>query len=224
MAKTDYFWTDLDQAQQRLNNSVVLYDDQPVYIEEIRGGYEDNVPRAFINPCDDQSVRKSKMLNSPKFKKFRELPKLGWMNSVNPKVDAVYLSRRTSTTRVHGLNAENVIVQNFQKTPGVNAKLAGGVYTFRNFNFDKGFCDAHNNVFPSLEKILDKIPENAAIAYSRLFAVVRDNDGIRWLYRGPEKVGIFTGVDTLNLLSKHAYLREEIMEDKAFTLNTIREF
>jgi hypothetical protein len=90
--------------------------------------------------------------------------------------------------------------------------------------FDKGFCDSHNRKFPSLEKILANIKPGTSIAFSPLFCVVRAGDGLRWMYRETERIGIFTGVDTLNLISKYAYLREEIMNDDLFTLNNLREF
>lgn len=221
----DYFWTSREQAAERLIESVVLYDDEPVYIRDIEA-HEDGIPRGYLQICAEgaKSNPTRKMLNSPKFKRFRELPNLGWMNSAgNKEVGAIFLSRRAAVTRTHGLCQGNVACASFVNN-GDNLIIIEGAYNFRTFMFDKGFVDAHHNRFPSLDGILTNIKENTSIAYSRRFCVSRDATGIRWLHRNTDRVGIFTGVDTLNLLSKFAFLREEIMEDPAFTLNTIREF
>ena len=62
------------------------------------------------------------------------------------------------------------------------------------------------------------------MAYGLHYAVIRDVDGIRWLYRDMDRVGLFFGADSLLLLSSKSFLREEIMADSAFTIGNIREF
>lgn len=226
MAKTEYFWTDSQQAGERLHQTVILYDGQPHYVERIDSehDFDDRIPRANLRPCDPTSPKTSrKQLNSPKFGRFRTMPNLGWMNSTQSGVGAVYLERRNLRATKHGLCTNNVTVHNFRFRDDW-CGCETGAYNFSGFMFDKGFVDAHNGVFPSLERTLQNIRESTVIAYSRQFAVARCELGIRWLFRGTDKVGIFTGTDTLNLLAKFSFLREEIMADPAFTLNTIREF
>lgn len=224
-ARSEYFWTDAQQASDRLNRTVICYDNQPHYVDIVEH-HDDGIPRARIRPCSDRdSAGERKMLNSPKFKRFRDLPRLGWVNSANPSLGAVFLARRlTAGGRSHGLSNGNVLALNFDFVTGGNPIVRSGNYSFTDFIFDKGFCDSHNRVFPSLDKILSNIKPNTAIAFTPLFCVLRTSDGIRWLYRETEKVGIFTGVDTLFLTTKFAYLREEIMSEPFFTLNNLREF
>lgn len=225
MSKTDFFWTDVQQALERIGRSVVLYDNQPYYVETVED-HADGTPRARVRPCGDPEAKGDrKMLNSPKFQRFRELPNLGWMNNVGNKHGAMFLARRTMTTRVHGLNSNNIHCHAFIHNPNADLPiLRPGDHTFANVMFNEGFVDCHNDKFPALTKILAIIKENTSIAFSRKFCVLRDATGLRWMYRNTDRVGIFTGVDTLNLISKYGYLREEIMSDPAFTLDNLREF
>lgn len=232
MPKSEIFWTDHVQAQERLASTVILYDNEPVYVDGIVGANagDDNpsIPRAQIRPCGvaKASAKSSrKILNSPKFERFRRLPNIGWMNMVaNPKVGPLFVSRRpVAGSRLHGLANPNIRVENFVIN-GDNFFLDGGGYNLQNIMYDVGFSDMHHGRYPTLAAVLANIKEGTGIAYSLDFCVWRDAVGIRWLFHKTNKVGIFTGVDTLNLFTKFSYLRETIMDDPAFTLNNIREF
>ena len=232
MAKSDIFWTDATQAQERLVSTVILYDNEPVYVDGIVQANRDDdsptIPRAQIRQCGvaKLSVKSSrKILNSPKFERFRKLPNIGWLNMVaNPKTGPLFVSRRpVAGSRLHGLANANIRVENFVVN-GDNFFLDGGGYNLGNIMYDQGFCDMHHGRYPTLAAVLANIKEGTGIAYSLDFCVWRDAVGIRWLFHKTNKVGIFTGVDTLNLFTKFSYLRETIMDDPAFTLNNIREF
>jgi hypothetical protein len=215
---TSFFWTDAEQAPQRLQGTVVLYEDRPAYIERVFAG-DDGIPRAYLT--DKEGKRTTKKLDSPHFKRFRELPKLGWVNLANPKHGAIYMERKARNIASHGLCDRNVGVYQIMMP---NYSLDANGRSFTDYMWDEGFARTHAGEFPTLTAILQNIKEGSCIAYSRSFAVYRDSLGLRWLYRGRDRIGIFTGVDTLNLLAKYAFYREEIMADPAFTLNTIKEF
>jgi hypothetical protein len=99
-----------------------------------------------------------------------------------------------------------------------------GDYNLMHFIYDAGFDQMQRGEYPSMEATLLNIVPGSAIAISNKWCVNRDSRGIRWLYRNSDVVGLFTGVDTLNLLNKYSFLREEVMDDAVFTINTIREF
>lgn len=225
MSSKEIFWTDLTQAVERLQGSVVMYDGLPVYVHTVLDGsdWDDGCHRATTISCGPKKEEARKKLNSPKFKRFRELPKLGWMNA---KIGAVYMDRRAATTRTHGLKNDNTQVSTFRNMDqeGNPYIRKGGDYTYTHFIYEQGYLDMQNEKFPSLEATLDNIVQKSSIAINLKYCVMRDARGIRWLYRNLECVGLFTGTDTLNLLSRHAYLREEIMDDRTFTIRTIREF
>lgn len=218
---TEYFWTDAEQARERLTSCVILYDDSPVYVNEVRDDYDDGIPRLIITPCLPTGERTTKKANSPSFKRFRESPKIGWCNYASRPV---FFQRNSRRATKHGLHNGNVSVfckggssDEYNFTPVER--------NFSNYLFDNsGFIDMHNGTYPSLNKILQNIQEGTGIAYSRRFLVYRDKLGIKWLYRDLERIGLFTGTDTLNLLRQFAFYREEIMEDSAFTVDKIQEF
>lgn len=229
--KTDIFWTDAQQAQERLTSTIILYDDRPVYVTDIvTRDREDveapHIPRANIFSVEDRKrVTSRKRLDSPKFKRFRELPKLGWVN--NPKTGlACYLSRRpVQGSRSHGISEGCLRGVSTFLDDNNNITLSRlGAVAWQDCVFTQAFVNMHQGVYPSLEEVLLNIQENTAVAYSRDFCVVQDRDGIRWLYYKTTKAGIFTGSNTLSLLRNKAYLREMIMDDPAFTLDTITEF
>ncbi len=217
---TEYFWTDLEQAQQRLTNSVVLYDGQPVLIAQVEEG-DDGIPRGQLYTLPDLKTTVRKKLNSPKFKRFRELPPLGWINH-HGRGQAVYAARRAVNGRVHGVSAGNTLISIVNQA-AIHPVLQAGAMSFNTLIGDKGFVDGHNNDFPNLKEILGRIKPSTAVAFARTFCVIADMDGVRWLYRGPDRVGIFAEPDVLSLPRKFSYLREEIMAEKLFILNSIRE-
>lgn len=216
MLKSSFFWTDLTQASERLNRSVILYDGDPVYVEAVSEG-SDGVPKVHIMDLVNQQVIR-KNADSPKFERYRKLPNLGWFNS---KGIPLFMERRTRTSRSHGLTNENVAIFNLHAGSGT---LQANGNTFINVMFDKGFIDSHNDRFPSMERTLRDIAPGSSIAVSRKLLVNCDMDGLKWLWLGKARVGIFTGSDSLLLLPKYAFHREEIQSEKAFTLNRIREF
>jgi len=217
------FWTDTEQARERLAGTVVLYDNQPVYINDIENGnnFDDGIPRANITICADGSGKTSrKRLDSPKFNKFRSLPELGWINSA--KYGAILMSRKATRSRLHGLNGNNVNTTFFY---GMPEYTAGRFERGWDHTYDtKSFVDLCNNIYPTLESVLLNAQENSALGFSRKFAVYRDTLGLRWLYRESERIGIFTNANSLNLLEKFKFYREEIMSEPKFTLDNIQEY
>ena len=215
--KTSYFWTDATQASERLRNSTILYDGLPYFVLDIENN-DDGIPRAILS-MGGKSVRKK--LNSPKFKKFRELPPIGWFNSSRRGV-AQLIERRVISTRTHGLSTNNTVL--YEMSCKTAEMMVSERDNYQSICQDKGYIDAVKKTFPALPDILSQIRKQEAIAYNSMFCVVRDADGIRWLFRNQEKIGLFTGVGSLMLINSKNFYREEIQDDPSFTLNTIQEF
>lgn len=229
----DMFWTDYQQANERLSGTVVLYDNEPVLIESVRSGdhYNDAVPRAIIRPIKKGGVEsegKRKRLDSPKFNKYRDLPALGFINPRETR-KAIFLSRKIIRSRQHGLSNANVTGVSFayhgRVDPGRDEyfTMALGAFSFEAWFYSEELTKMFNNEYPALNEILAKIEERDFIAYSRNFAVYCDTLGIKWLYRQGERIGFFTSNSCLTLLRKFRPYREEITEDKFFTIDTIAE-
>lgn len=226
--RAEMFWTDIDQARERVQNTVVLYDGDPHWIDVINSGrdYPDGIPKVNLRTCDPDRTVKQVNIDDPKFSKFRELPRLGWLNHSNPLHGASFLYRVSRRTRVHGLSRQNVNAVMFPRKSlgGFSGNLsAAGEGYFDEIMYNTGFKEMHHGMYPSLKSVLNAIGDSSSIAFSNTFCVVCDEQNIKWLYRNRDKIGIFSGDDTLFLLRKYIYLREEIMDEERFTCNQIRE-
>lgn len=222
----DMFWTDITQAQERVQGTWVMYDGEPVFISRIYE--EDGIIKCMIHPPGEKESGTQKRMDSPKFRRFRELPELGWMNSeLKGGIPIpILISRVVVTTRTHGLNANNIQIGqlyfgNGNELPPNITNTA--MYSIGHLQKDTGFASMQAGKYPSLMAVLEKIQPGTSLAYSLHYCISKDLLGIRWLYRDAVRVGLFSNNDTLNLLPKHSYLRDEIMADPKFTLNNIRE-
>ena len=226
MPKTDYFWTDVGQAMDRILNTVVLYDNRPCLIDEILE--HDDKPKAYIRFCATND-RQRKELSSPKFEKFRNLPSLGFVNLVN-RGQLVLLQRAVVSTRRHGLNGDNVSVKGIinladeTRVPVFSSGGGRGSGFTPDIYHDPGFVNTHEKKFPSLDAVLQKLNASAAMAFDSSYAVLRDAVGVRWLFRNEQRVGFFADADTLILFTKYSYLREEITSNIRFTIKVIKEY
>src|SRR3990167_4725119 len=108
---TEFFWTDIDQASEKLLECVILCDDTPVQVIEIRKTTDSKIPEIVIELLSDGRIL-TLSLADDSFHNFRKLPQLGWMNLHNDKKPTcIFLSRRLTRSRLHGLNNQNVIVR-----------------------------------------------------------------------------------------------------------------
>lgn len=223
MAKTEYFWTDVGQAQERLIGSVIMYEDYPVYVRDVTT-HEDGIPRVHFVKCSDSKGEIfRKMANSPKFHRYRLLPSLGWFN-MEGDGRTLFVDRRVVSTRTHGIYAGNTVTSSLVTARREIQFDAGNRASFDYIWPDPGFSKAQKNEYPSMASILQRIKDGSAIAYSLRYCIIKDFEGMIWLYRNLDKVGLIIGNETLYIISSKAYLREEIMEDPAFSLTSIREF
>ena len=216
MAK-DQFWTDAGQASERLTNCYILYNDLPVYVERVREG-GDGVAVASV--YDHEAKKLQLSLNDPGFHRFRKLPPLGWINTKRPHC-AAYLARRPRRTRQHGLSEDNLTVDVIHNSTGA---LQRAGYEISTYIKDPGYLLCCKKEYPTLDDILNCVKEDTALAVSPLYAVFRDNLGLRWLYRGTERIGLFSGADTLTLINTFAYLKEELTDASEITVKNIQEF
>lgn len=210
---TSYFWEDPIQAIERLSGTYVLYGDDPVHVDRI----DETRPEAEIRFVN--GARSRVMLEDPLFHRFRKLPVCGWVNAERLG-RACLVERRMVRNRQHGLSNNNVQIGELQE--------GSGHVFWRERNFgdiarDNGYSSACKGDYPPLERVFEAIRDNSTIALSPLYAMHRDEYGLRWLYRHGVKVGMFADNVSLLLLRNGVFLREEIVETKALPLHNIRE-
>lgn len=205
------FWTDAAQATERLVGTFVLLGDEPVYVESIRTNNSAVVRR--YNQDNTLEVP----LDDKRFHRFRKLPKVGWFNSER-RAEALFFDRRPVRSRLHGLGRHNVTVLR------VGAELQQADASYDREALDPGYHAANKDDYPSLEQVVTNLQERSTMALSPMYAVRRDDLGLRWLFRAKDKVGIFPDANTLLLVGKYNYLREELTESPIITTAKIQEF
>jgi len=192
------FWHDLTQANQRLNSSVVMYDGKPIKFGAIDG-------REVRVKDLETGINFVVNLESDRFKDFRELPKLGF---VNVPGRLYWLTRVPARSVTHGHCRSNVQVWNIEQ-----GQIYRSDHSYEHLitYFGKYYVDSVLGKFPSWREALSHVQQAQPIAIHHEFALVRGNDGGNQLWKNKRHVGnvtdkgIYLGPSTL-------YLREELQQ------------
>lgn len=217
MLKTDFFWTDAVQAEERLRGSFVLFGDKVALVQSISSNRGSPTASIRVYPDNRDEVVS---LSDARFNRFRKALPIGWVNNSASK-QAVFVSREPQRSRTHGMTRANTKVFHIRKG---QMQSAADYTNFEYVATDPQYAKAIAGEFPPLELVLNKVRPNTTLAISSKLAVHRDTDGIRWLYVDADRVGLFTGSDTLLLLTAFAYVKEQLQEAVEFTVSNIKEF
>lgn len=211
------FWTDYVQAQERLSGTFICYDKVPVLVEEVG-------PEAAVIQNLAKNKRARVTLDDEKWNNFRDLPKLGWFNSVAfGAVVPVHLERRAVNTRNHGLSHQNTVISSVSPD-GVQP---GRGQTLRDLLSNPGYLETMNGEenYPKLSEVLMGLGAGLrGAAFSSKFCATAEENGMKWLYRHNKRIGFFSGTNSLNLFPGHGYLKEELQATPSFDLSNITEF
>jgi len=209
--KNKFFWTDEVQAQERLNNTFIKHNDDVVFVSHI-----ENEKIFYINYVDDTIGNDT--LDSVSWKRFRVLPPIGWLNidrqkdvhrGVKKYVGGVYLNRRAVRSRSHGLNDTNIQIFSFQ--PDEKGLVNDKSFILKDV-YKCGFYKDPEQ-YPSFTEAFRHLRNGFCVALSPKFALIKDSDGLTWLYRKRLKVALIPNVATLFLLASCKYYREDILEN-----------
>jgi hypothetical protein len=213
------FWTDAQQADERLSGTFVLRDNKVVYIRMI-----DGLNALFTDPVGRAPLQ-AEPLNSPLWHNFRKLPPLGWRNVAvknvarKPIVGAIYLRRRAIRGRSHGYNANNVNLYSFFEEPG-------RVTAERNLALGHVYGDELNddpNHYPRFEEAYDLLRAGTSAALSNKFALNKDSDNLTWLFRKRERVGLVTDANSILVLRSMKYYADDIRANRDILPADIKE-
>jgi len=218
MLKTDFFWTDVAQAEERLRGSYIRFGDKAAFVDSI--GSPRAGPTATVISYPDGKAE-NVLLSDARFNRFRVPLPIGWVNNQAYK-RAFFLSRGPQRSRIHGMTRSNTIVMTIDKSGHLGG--AGDYLSYEGIAKDPQYGAAIRNEYPPLLLVLDKIKNGTGVALSKDLCIHRDMSGIRWLFVGSDRVGLFTGADTLLLLSSFAYVKEQLQEAPEFTVNNLVEF
>lgn len=192
------FWHDLQQANQRLQGSVVLYDGKPIRFRSIESR---NVEVLDIASGDYITVN----LEDAKFNDFRQLPKLGFVNTPGK---LYWLGRYPARSAIHGHSRSNIQVHSFEK-----GQVFRSDSNFENLLISNGkyYVESVTGKFPRWDEALDYVTQNQPIAVHHEYAIVRGNDGSDQLWKNKRHIGSVTKKGIF--LGKYSlFFREEIRE------------
>lgn len=208
----DTFWTDDQQAYERLRRSVVIHDNRPVYVHNVHDG-KALVSSKFYTP---RGQRLRIPLNDAGWNKFRTLPRVGWYNELyNGRYSAVYVKRQAYRGRTHGFAEANTqfYAVDVDRTIRVERNLMTLVTHCVSFGM-KG-------KYPTMKTVLSRSEARQTQALSPKWALRRGLDNDFTLFRKLRKVGTYReGV--LHLDQGLNYLVEEIQQDPCLPIDTIQ--
>lgn len=171
-----------EEANLKIANSVILYEDNPIYVKEIK---EDmsvvfwKLP--FIDMANDKTFKIK--LNNEKLS-MRDF-NIGYVNPEYPnKNKAIFLFRKPVRKSRQGICGENLFSYNYEgggeNRVGMNSLL-----------YDKGFVSMFKNSYPTFEEaaeLLTKDESPKRIAFHRDFALEKDPLGVLFVYYRGQKV------------------------------------
>ena len=208
------FWTDFEQAQQRLRGTIVMYDGSPFYIENVRVSEDD--PEEFVahgGMVNDRGVyeRHDVNLEDEGWNDFRNLPALGY---VNTPTHLYHIARLPARTVKHGHGGGNTRLSYVQPNGGlgrVDQSVTNFATSVKNGKWYKLACQ---KVFPSFKDALDNLDlhPQMTIAFSPRHYIVRDkSSGVTSMFRDQRQIGIILE-DAVLLTRKNACYREELAD------------
>lgn len=216
------FWTDINQASERLVGSIVNWNGEPVYIESVFANTKGQPVASCITEDDTKIIE----LSDEGWNNFRDLPVLGWFNLVSERkntVSPIYLERRAVRARIHGLSYNNTKIYRASDQGIENIRDTDLRYYFRNPGYKETMKDVSN--YPKVSTILMALSSTpSGVSFSRNFCVIVTEEGMKWLYRKTNRIGFFTGTDSLNLFPRHGFYKEELQACPSFDITKIQEF
>lgn len=200
-----------EEVKFRLEQTIVLYDEKPVYITRVQlpeaeDGKE--VARVFFRelPYGGRGPEVRKFLSS---KKFDLAPfKMGYFNN---KGEAIFASRNPIRQNRQGLSAATLSLVDIrgQKSRDV---------IFGTLVASQGFTDMINGVFPDFKQIGDLIgdKETSSAAISRSFAFYLDHDleSVYLINKGVRCGIAMKGDKALKVPPKFHFLRQEMEQHR----------
>jgi hypothetical protein len=222
--KTDSGFEHVDQARQRLEQTIVLYDGRGYYVNTVAENSE-RVPSVYVGelPWDFGSSKQKfeqKRLDDPAFNKFKPF-ELGFVNlfdspsGITNDYNTLFTYRRPIRSGARqGLSRESIDGRYLQGSRGGRLE---GLDLFNQLAPCKSFADMLAGSYPTFDEALTNLIPESSIAFARNYALLTDKDGLVWVYRQLERIGLVNNKSKeFFLFSAKKFLREEIQESGLF--------
>lgn len=208
----------LEEAEMRLNGTVVLYDGEPVYVNRIAtaapGDPKQDIFRVYARPLPLDKKEEGKGEEFRKFissKKFDlSTFKMGFMNR-NGKI--YYCSRAPKRQYKQGISTNTLVCDPVDKNDFEYHQKGSPRLT--HLIYEQCFADMVRGIYPSFEEAMKLLleEETNAVAFCREYALSKDKDldGLIYLYHKTNKVGFILN-EQVNLAKKMRCLKETLVE------------
>lgn len=192
----------LEEANNRLLNTIVTYAGEPVYIAQISTvrGQPDFDILYYNFPFDGTSTGRARA-SDPLFKGFQS-PRLGFCNYFTRTPNAAWCERVPSRQRRQGLSSETFA--------GVTVG-GGNRVPWEEVYPSDAFREMVRGEYPPLDTVLERLIPSSCIAVDREFAIRMTSGGYTFLYYKKDEVGVFIR-DNLYLRADRQHLIEMITE------------
>ena len=205
-----------EEAGNRLNSTVILYDGSPVFVRECYGRKGNLMCKALPIPSLKPKDEISFAIEDDKTD-YRNLS-LGY---VNGKKGCVLLSRIPVRGEGYkqGLHQRNVHISGIR--PDADIGLDGEEGPLNGVNWNNlirtaGFSNMMKNKYPTIPQCLDQMLKEKNVvstAFNRYFCVYRDPVGLLNLHYKGEKVGYSEFSEKFKIGPDFLYLREVLIEN-----------
>lgn len=204
------FWEDVQQANERLAGTYVLYGDEAKYIAECAS--RDGTPKARV--INMRTAKEDWVdLADEKFHDFHKLPPMGYVNLISLGYpQAALLTRIPERSRLHGIRANRVAVA-FLNGP----TLSNGGLGFEQIVVDKGYYDAIVKSYPTARQILENLEERESAAFSPSYAISKDDFSVFRLWRRNLLIGIINE-EVVSFAKTTECYREELDQTETFNI------
>jgi hypothetical protein len=190
----------LDEAVNRLVNTMVTYDGAPVYVTHVERHGKDFQLSLSRFPYDGRDQFNA-LASDPLFKGFQS-PPLGYCNFFYRRADTTWCERIPSRQRRQGLSGD---------TCNAVSLVSGLRIPWNELYISDGFNEMVRGEYPSFDEAFQRLIPSSSIAVARDFAVRMSEGGYTFLYYKRDEVGMFVR-DNLYLRSDRQYLSEMIIE------------
>lgn len=232
------FYESLKEAQMRLNQTIVMYDNEPYFVICIDNHKSDGIFRVYMEPLGsprgltfssspysanhpgidmdhfldtykDKTPIIRKQLNSPLFNKFRPFP-LGMCDSNG---STYYCERAPVRGTYQGLNRDmlNSKLISLDTSKGGPGRYGPEMYSE---DFRKTILGQYMSAQDALSHLVSNKVKNQSLSFHREFCFIKGPVGTLFLAYKTEVVGNVVNRDfsQLNLVKKYFYTQEVINE------------
>ena len=203
-------WENLEQAQARLNSSIVMYNNLPHWLNNIEQRGIGEPLAGSLLACGDTNARAKKVpLTDPLFNNFTQMYKTSFVNvDYGGRLKVQLVRRLPANIMKKGLTRQNCEILGFIS---VGLSKRGAMYGLEDMSQMEGFVSCQEGMFPLASDILPTLQPEESCAISQTLAIYNTGIGLKtlWDFMG-NCIAVFLDDTDLHLIKKYDYRFEEL--------------